>query len=91
MVLTPTSALMSLLPVKNEEQQTQQLEEPLRELVIKQDIISKTLDSLVVKYKPVQVETKSFHNSSFFQANNIDTVHIDVVKLLRLLFFVFDR
>ena len=65
---------------KPKTEQVQQLEEPLRELVLKQEAISKTLDSLIVKYKPVQVESKSFHNSSFFQADNVDSVQINVVK-----------
>lgn len=65
---------------KPKTEQVQQLEDPLRELVLKQEAISKTLDSLTVKYKPVQVESKSFHNSSFFQADNVDSVQINVVK-----------
>lgn len=72
--------LFTFLPIKSEEKPNQQLEEPLRELVLKQEAISKTLDSLSVKYKPVHVTTKTFHNSSFFQADNIDSVHIDVLK-----------
>lgn len=65
---------------KPKTEQVQQLEEPLRELVLKQEAISKALDSLTVKYKPVQVESKSFHNSSFFQADNVDSVQVNVIR-----------
>lgn len=56
----------------------QELEEPLRQLVVKQDSIAHALNTFIEKYKPVSVESKSYHNSSFFRANNVDSVAVKV-------------
>lgn len=61
-------------------QQVQDLQTPLEQMVIKQDSIMKAVKTLTDKYKPIQVESKSFHNSSFFQADNVDSVHVIVNK-----------
>ena len=56
----------------------QELEEPLRQLVIKQDSIAHAVNAFIEKYEPVTVESKSYNNSSFFRANNVDSVEVKV-------------
>ena len=56
----------------------QELEEPLRQLVVKQDSIAHAVNAFIEKYGPVTVESKSYNNSSFFRANNVDSVEIKV-------------
>ena len=56
----------------------QELEEPLRQLVIKQDSIAHAVNAFIEKYEPVTVESKSYNNSSFFRANNVDSVAVKV-------------
>ena len=52
----------------------QELEEPLRQLVTKQDSIAHAVNAFIEKYEPVTVESKSYNNSSFFRANKVDSV-----------------
>lgn len=59
----------------------QNLEVPLKEIAAKQDSIVSGINRLIDKYKPappVHVTTKTFTNSSFFSANNVDSVRINV-------------
>ena len=63
-------------PKKNNN--VQELEEPLRQLVIKQDSIAHAVNAFIEKYEPVTVESKSYNNSSFFRANNVDSVEVKV-------------
>lgn len=56
----------------------QELEEPLRQLVIKQDSIAYAVNAFIEKYESVTVESKSYNNSSFFRANNVDSVEVKV-------------
>ena len=56
----------------------QELEEPLCQLVAKQDSIAHAVNTFIEKYEPVTVESKSYNNSSFFRANNVDSVEIKV-------------
>ena len=56
----------------------QELEEPLRQLVLKQDSIAHAVNAFIEKYEPVTVESKSYNNSSFFRANNVDSVEVKV-------------
>lgn len=56
----------------------QELEEPLRQFVIKQDSIAHAVNAFIEKYEPVTVESKSCNNSSFFRANNVDSVEVKV-------------
>lgn len=63
-------------PKKNNN--VQNLEEPLRQLVIKQDSIAHAVNAFIEKYEPVIVESKSYNNSSFFRANNVDSVKVKV-------------
>lgn len=72
--------IFSFLPIKSGEKQTQQLEEPLREILLQQKSISNSLEKFSNEYRPTEVQTKTFQNSSFFQADNIDSVQIKVVK-----------
>lgn len=58
----------------------QELEEPLRQLVVKQDSIAHALNAVIEKYEPVSVESKSYHNSSVFKANNVDSVEVKVYR-----------
>lgn len=61
-----------------ENKKVQELEEPLRQLVVMQDSISHSLNAFIEKYEPVNVESKSYHNSSFFRANNVDSVEVKI-------------
>lgn len=70
----------SFLTIKSEDKPTQQLEKPLQEILIQQKSISSSLEKISKEYKPTEVQTKTFRNSSFFQADNIDSVQIKVVK-----------
>ena len=56
----------------------QELEEPLRQLVTKQDSIAHAVNAFIEKYELVTVESKSYNNSSFFRANNVDSVEVKV-------------
>lgn len=56
----------------------QELEEPLRQLVIKQDSIAHAVNAFIEKYEPLTVESKSYNNSSVFRANNVDSVEVKV-------------
>ena len=59
----------------------QNLEVPLKEIAAKQDSIVTGINRLTDKYiptPPVHVTTKTFTNSSFFSANNVDSVRINV-------------
>lgn len=60
------------------DEKAQQLEEPLHQLVIKQDSISRTLKSVVDKYEQQNVDSKTYYNSSFYRANNVDSVEVKV-------------
>lgn len=60
---------------------SQNLEKPLTEISSKQDSIVVSIKRLTDKYTPtppVEIATKVFNNSSFFQANNIDSVDVKV-------------
>lgn len=61
-----------------ENNNVQELEEPLRQLVVKQDSIAHAVNAFIEKYEPVTVESKSYNNSSFFRANNVDSVEVKV-------------
>lgn len=59
----------------------QNLEVPLKEIAFKQDSIVSSINRLTDKYKPtppVHVATKTFINSSFFSADNVDSVQVNV-------------
>lgn len=61
-----------------ENNNVQKLEEPLRQLVVKQDSIAHAVNAFIEKYELVTVESKSYNNSSFFRANNVDSVEVKV-------------
>lgn len=58
----------------------QDLETPLKTIALKQDTIVNAINELTDKYQPVQVQSKTFHNSSFFQADNVDSVQVNVIR-----------
>ena len=60
----------------------QELEEPLRQLVVKQDSIAHAINAFIEKYEPVNIESKDYHNSSFFRANNVDSVERGLERLV---------
>ena len=55
-------------------------EEPLHQFVIKQDSIAHGVNAFIEKYEPVSIESKSYNNSSFFRANNFDSVEVKVYR-----------
>lgn len=61
-----------------ENNNVQELEEPLRQLGVKQDSIAHAVNAFIEKYEPVTFESKSYNNSSFFRANNVDSVEVKV-------------
>ena len=61
-----------------EKDNEQELEEPLRQLVTKQDSIAHAVNALIEKFEPMTVESKSYNNASFFRANNVDPVGVKV-------------
>ena len=42
------------------------------------DSIAHAVNAFIEKYDPVTVESKSYNNSSFFRANNVDSVEVKV-------------
>lgn len=56
------------------------LVKPLHEISKKQDGIVNAIKDFEEKYQPVNVQTKSFSNSSFFNASSIDSVHINLYQ-----------
>lgn len=52
------------------------LTKPLNNIAEKQDSICSILKELKDKYKPVEVHQKTFKNSSFFSADNIDSLNV---------------
>lgn len=75
--ISVTLSFVYFLYTKKDEK-AQQLEEPLHQLVIKQDSISRTLKSVVDKYEQQNVDSKTYYNSSFYRANNVDSVEVKV-------------
>ena len=63
-----------------ENNNVQELEEPLRQLIIKQDSIAHAVNAFIEKYESVTVESKSYNNSAFFRANNVDSVEVKVYR-----------
>lgn len=53
---------------------------PLNNISCKQDSIFKEMQIFRDKYQPVEVQTKTFNNSSFFNANKIDSVQIKLYQ-----------
>lgn len=56
------------------------LEQPLIEISYKQDSIYNAIKSFEMKYQPVNVHTKTYNNSSFFNADKIDSVEIKIYE-----------
>lgn len=53
---------------------------PLKEISNTQDSIYREFRSFRDKYKPVEIQSKTFNNSSFFNADKIDSVQIKLYK-----------
>lgn len=63
-----------------DKKEEQDLVTPLNTISDKQDDIVKAIKSFEDKYQPVNVQTKTFNNSSFFNANNIDSVKVNLYQ-----------
>lgn len=61
-----------------EKKEEPDLAKPLNEISQKQDGIIDAIKSFEDKYQLVNVQTKSFNNSSFFNASSIDSVQINL-------------
>lgn len=73
-------SLLFLLLEPKQKTVVQDLETPLKTIALKQDTIVNAINELTDKYQPVQVQSKAFHNSSFFQADNVDSVQVNVIR-----------
>lgn len=67
------------LNIKKDDKPTD-LSKPLYEIAKKQDSICNAINELKDKYSPVEVNTKTFNNSSFFSAGNVDSVNIKLYQ-----------
>lgn len=56
--------------------QVQELEEPLRQLVVKQDSISCAINAFIKKYEPVSIDYNTCQNPSSFKANSVDSAKV---------------
>ena len=63
-----------------EKEKKSELIKPLQEIAAKQDSICKSIQSFENKYEPVRVNTKTFNNSAFFNADKVDSVHIKLYQ-----------
>lgn len=63
-----------------EKKEEPDLTKPLNEISQKQDGIIDAIKDFEEKYQPVNVQTKSFNNSSFFNASSIDSVQINLYQ-----------
>lgn len=64
-----------------DEKAPQNLEKPLQEIVVKQDSMIQSINRFTNKYRPVppvKVNSKTFNRSSFFRADNVDSVQVKV-------------
>lgn len=71
-----TIAAVVFLCCNVEKDEKEHLEKPLNEISYKQDSIWHAIKSFEDKYQPVNVHTKTFNNSSFFNADKVDSVEI---------------
>lgn len=53
---------------------------PLNNISNKQDSIYREFQLFREKYRPVEIKSKTFNNSSFFNAQKVDSVHIKLYK-----------
>lgn len=63
-----------------EKEKTNELLKPLNEISAKQDSICKSIQFFKEKYEPVRMNTKTFNNSAFFNAEKVDSVHIELYQ-----------
>lgn len=53
---------------------------PLNKITSKLDTISSSINLFKEKYEPLKVQTKTFHNSTFFNANEVDSLEIKIYQ-----------
>ena len=53
---------------------------PLTEISLELDSISNSINLFKEKYEPTEIQTKSFHNSAFFNADKVDSVQIQLYQ-----------
>lgn len=53
---------------------------PLTEISLELDSINKSINQFKEKYEPIDIQTKSFHNSAFFNADKVDSVQIKLYQ-----------
>lgn len=70
--------LYLLSNIKNEKDEN--IAQPLNEISSKQDSIYKAIQLFIDKYEPINVNTKTFNNSAFFNADKVDSVHIKLYQ-----------
>lgn len=63
-----------------EDVKKEDLATPLRDISAKQDSICKSIQFFIEKYEPVRVNTKTFNNSAFFNAERVDSVHVKLYQ-----------
>lgn len=63
-----------------EKEKENELLKPLNEISAKQDSIYKSIQFFKEKYEPIRVNTKTFNNSAFFNADKVDSVNIKLYK-----------
>lgn len=62
------------------EEETTDLTLPLNEISSELDTINNSINQFKDKYEPVEVKTKTFHNSAFFNADKVDSVQIKLYQ-----------
>ncbi len=73
--------LISIFLVKNiRDEDKADLVTPLQNISNRQDSIHKEMQLLREKYKPVEIQSKTFKNSSFFNAEKVDSVQIKLYQ-----------
>lgn len=63
-----------------ESEKKEDLYVPLRSIADKQDSIHEEMRLFREKYKPVEIKSKSYKNSSFFNADKVDSVQIKLYQ-----------
>lgn len=63
------------------ETKEQNLEKTLNSISSKLDTISNSINQFKEKYEPVEIKTKTFHNSAFFNADNVDSVQVKLYQV----------
>ena len=75
-IITATIYLINKIEIEKKDD----LVTPLNNISSKQDSICREFHLFIEKYKPVEIQSKTFNNSSFFNANKVDSVHIKLYQ-----------